>query len=845
EEIGARRIDVYGGRIPLRREGRPLGVLELAIAYPDELGETGRTDDDLARVFTNLSASEEFLRFARDIPHRIDRYRGEELVASTNPQGGLGTRIHPRIVRALADPQVPGRWVDRQIGGHLWDLYCVRERDGNLTVGYLTFGIERPRAWDVAAFIARAALVTLVLTAGLLAALMFGSWALPRGAVPHRVDVPRPGFRERVIGGFLVVSLVPTVLLGLAGRSLFVQEKREEFEERLGEDLRVSRELLGRRLSDAARNAAGADEVAALFAPGRSDDYRTLSTPASVDGIVVTSAGGQLLGASPAADLDMALLPTAFESKDTPLEFFRRRGDAVFACAVVPVAPPEAGGPSPGAVLAFQRVDEVLAAELERRVGSCVSFFAGGQLAATSRPELYQSEILSDLVESEAYQKIELEGAQRTLQEIRVGQTAFLSSCAPLPDPRGEPAAMVAAIAPFLGGGLDLDASLVLSRIYFLCLLVLTAAIAAAFVLANRLTRPISELTAGAERIGRGTLGGRIRSRATGEIGRLVRSFNEMSEQLAESEARDRERREYIEAIIRHVGSGVVSFDAEDRVATVNEAAARILEVDPAVLLGARPDEVRGTAALDAVLRAVAPVLEGRRSEVVAEIEVESDGDSADELRTFRLVATPLVGPDGQAQGAVAVFEDLSDLIKSKKITAWAEMARQVAHEIKNPLTPMKLSAQHLRQAWRDRHPRFDRILEESTETIVDRCEALRRIAIEFSDYARMPGRRIRREDLGRLLGEARRLYGEADDRQVAFRLEAPEDQLYARVDKDEVMRLFINLIENSIQAMPAGGDLTVRAHRENGAALVEIHDTGVGITTENLRRIFEPSFST
>jgi nitrogen fixation/metabolism regulation signal transduction histidine kinase len=172
-------------------------------------------------------------------------------------------------------------------------------------------------------------------------------------------------------------------------------------------------------------------------------------------------------------------------------------------------------------------------------------------------------------------------------------------------------------------------------------------------------------------------------------------------------------------------------------------------------------------------------------------------------------------------------------------------MARQVAHEIKNPLTPMKLSAQHLRQAWRDRHPKFEKILEESTETIVDRCEALRRIAIEFSDYARMPGRQIRKEDLGRLLKEARRLYGETADRGVEIRLDAPEDVLFTRVDREEVMRLFINLIENSIQAMPTGGDLLVEARGENGCARVTIRDSGVGISSENLVRIFEPSFST
>ena len=172
-------------------------------------------------------------------------------------------------------------------------------------------------------------------------------------------------------------------------------------------------------------------------------------------------------------------------------------------------------------------------------------------------------------------------------------------------------------------------------------------------------------------------------------------------------------------------------------------------------------------------------------------------------------------------------------------------MARQVAHEIKNPLTPMKLSAQHLQQAWKDRHPKFDQILEESTETIIDRCEALRRIAIEFSDYARMPGRKMRVEDLGKLVREARRLYGDTTERNVRFDVEAPEGALWTRVDKDEVMRLFINLIENSIQAMPKGGDLSVRVWGENGFARVDVSDSGMGIPAENLGRIFEPSFST
>ncbi len=841
EEIGSERVDVYSTAVGARTGEGASGTVELSIAWYDELGRPEGAPRTASGLLATFQAPTEYQRFATSVPERVDRYRGDRLVSSTDLEEGLLSRVPSTIMDALADPAVEGRWEPRRIGRKLWDLYCVRERDGEDTVGYLTFGIERHGVVHGAGLLVRAALVTLLLGIGSMAVLSMLARALPDHSGARRFALPRIGFRERVIAGFLLVSLLPTILLGVLGRNLFVQQKRDQFRAGLEEDLRVSRELIGRRLVDAARNAAASEEVRAIL-DGEAG-YRELSTPASVDGIVVLSPSGKLLGASPQADVQLSLLPAVMDLADAPLEFFRHRGPELVACALVPL---EAEAPQePARVLAFQWVDAALAADLERRVGSPVGFFGAGRLAATSKPELYRSEILSDLVDPGAFLRIELQGAQRVFRPARAGGTSFLASYAPLRDEHGRPAGVLTALAPH-PGWLDPDATLVVSRIYYLCLFVIAAAIGGALLLANRLTRPISELTEGAERIRAGRLGERIASRATGEIGRLVRSFNLMSEQLAESEARDRERREYIEAIIRHVGSGVVSFDAKGRIATVNEAAARILAVDPEAVTGADPAEVRGHDALRTILDTVRPVLAGKRAEIVTELETPGGAADPEGLpRTLRLVATPLVDRAGRAQGAVAVFEDLTELIRSKKITAWAEMARQVAHEIKNPLTPMKLSAQHLRQAWRDRHPKFDRILEESTETIVDRCEALRRIAIEFADYARMPGRRLQREDLGKLLGEAQRLYGEARDRKVDFRLDAPHAPLFARVDRDEVMRLFINLIENSIQAMPDGGDLAVRAWRDNGTNMVTIHDTGVGIPAENLPRIFEPSFST
>ncbi|MGQ0720383.1 MAG: HAMP domain-containing protein, partial [Candidatus Eiseniibacteriota bacterium] len=521
EEVGSVRVDLYTGAAPITSDGRVLGAVEVAMAWFDDLRGTGPA---LASVFTNLTAPDELLGFVREVPDRIDRYRGETLVYSTDPEGGLGKRVPEFLVQALADTRSSGRWVERKIDDKLYDLYCVRERDGEVTVGYLTFGIERMGPLSAAGLFVRSQLVALVLTLFALLVLAALARVLPAGRA-GRFQPPRIGFRERVIGGFLIVALLPTVFLGFAGRKLFVEEQLQEFHRRLEEDLRLSGELLGRRLADAGRNAAGSREVIECLADPAG--YRTLSAPLSVTGVVVVSEEGRLLGASRTADLGMAVVPGHLAASDTPVEFFRRRGEELYSCALVPVpADPAAGRARGGSVLAFQRVDTLLAADLERRVGSAVSFFAGGLLTATSKPELYQSEILSDLAEPTAYLKIELEGARRTLVESRVGSTSFLAAYAPLLDEAGAAVGILSTLAAFRGQGLGVEAGRVLSAIYFVCLAVLAGAVAAAVLLANRLTRPISDLTRGAERIGAGGLGHVILTKAGGEIGALVRSFN-------------------------------------------------------------------------------------------------------------------------------------------------------------------------------------------------------------------------------------------------------------------------------------------------------------------------------
>ena len=184
-----------------------------------------------------------------------------------------------------------------------------------------------------------------------------------------------------------------------------------------------------------------------------------------------------------------------------------------------------------------------------------------------------------------------------------------------------------------------------------------------------------------------------------------------------------------------------------------------------------------------------------------------------------------------------------NELARAARESAWREMAKQVAHEIKNPLTPMKLSIQHLRQAFKDRNPDREKLLHSVSRTIIEQIDVLSRIATEFSHFARMPERRFERVNVHVLLRECLTLFGEL--RHVEFRSNFADHLVEIVADRDELRRVFINIIRNGVQAMERGGILRVETSVAGHRCHVRISDTGSGIAPENQGRIFEPNFST
>ncbi len=234
------------------------------------------------------------------------------------------------------------------------------------------------------------------------------------------------------------------------------------------------------------------------------------------------------------------------------------------------------------------------------------------------------------------------------------------------------------------------------------------------------------------------------------------------------------------------------------------------------------------------IARPLRELTEAAREIGTGNLEVELKPRSSDEVgmlvESFNQMAKELKRSRGE-------------LARAARESAWREMAKQVAHEIKNPLTPMKLSMQHLRQAFKDKKADREALLRKITQTVIDQIDVLSRIATEFSNFARMPERKFERLNVQALLRESITLFSEI--KQIEFRSKFSDTDVEIVADRDEVRRVFINIIRNGVQAMERGGTLTVESKMRDHRCLIRISDTGSGIPPEVRERIFEPNFST
>jgi len=394
-----------------------------------------------------------------------------------------------------------------------------------------------------------------------------------------------------------------------------------------------------------------------------------------------------------------------------------------------------------------------------------------------------------------------------------------------------------------------------LSLFLMMTLMILVSATWLGLYLAKRITRPVGMLAAGAKEIGAGHLDHRIEPETRDEFGSLVEAFNAMAGELATSQRRlersrvemERknseldERRRYIETVLERIASGVISIAPDGRIGTINSAAGRLLSLD-SVVVGAPAEQVFSRDDLSPLGSLVRSV--GQPSRPAAqEIALTREG------REIHLAAaaTALHGEAGAHEGTVLVFDDVTPLVRTQRVAAWRDVARRLAHEIKNPLTPIQLCAERMRRHFGGAPEATRALVDECTTTIVGEVESLKALVDEFAQFARMPAPKAVPSNLNGVLEETLALYKGIASHISLERSFAP-GLPPVRLDVEQIRRVVINLVDNAIEAMgETPGTITVESQHDatNAVARIIVADNGPGIPAAEREKLFMPYYST
>ena len=399
-----------------------------------------------------------------------------------------------------------------------------------------------------------------------------------------------------------------------------------------------------------------------------------------------------------------------------------------------------------------------------------------------------------------------------------------------------------------------------LTTLGLLTFLLMFASSWTAFYVAKGLTQPIKALAEGADEIARGNFSHRVDVLAEDELALLVTTFNAMSSRLEQNADELGERRRYIETVLQTLSTGVISFNADNKITTINEAARQILKLETVDFTGFELDKLvndENRLILERLLNRAKRI--GKASEqtiLQADKTYIKNGNGTNENLPVALTATALPNDNG----AVLVIEDLSELIAAQRASAWSEVARRMAHEIKNPLTPIQLSAERIAKRWGEREilvedqrskieDQNSKVIKDGTETILREVNSLKSMVDEFSRFARLPDARLEAGDLNELIEQTVLLY---EDRVFDVRIEKDLAVNLPKtlIDDEQLKRVFVNLIDNALEVFDAEQtDKTIFIKTFHDAArdliVAEVSDNGAGISPSDFQKLFQPYFST
>ncbi len=398
--------------------------------------------------------------------------------------------------------------------------------------------------------------------------------------------------------------------------------------------------------------------------------------------------------------------------------------------------------------------------------------------------------------------------------------------------------------------------ALYISIFLLIALTILFGAIWLGIYIAKQISIPISHLDEATNKVSKGKLDFKLNVLAYDEIGGLIQSFNRMTDQLRMNrdliqetneklKRRNEEiiaRKNQLEAILQNIGAGVLSVDLTGRITSINSTAAGLLRISEEQAIAGNFREVFIHPAFSEFSEIIQRALEQKSGGVQREVKFDAEHKQVQ----CSVSIAPILDASQKFNGLVVVIDDLTQLLRMQKIAAWREVARRLAHEIKNPLTPIQLNTERLRKKFSDQSPDFPAVLERATTTIINEVQALRRMLDEFSRFARLPEAHRRAENLHDIIRNVVTIY-QGSNEKIRFEQILDSQVPQMLLDKEQIKRVFINLIENAVDVMKNGGTIVIATRFDPvfNRVYIYVSDEGKGVRPEDKDKLFLPYFST
>lgn len=797
--------------------GQRIGRVEISIPYFSENPELlARSGSRAPEILHNIERGAVAPRIDEPEDLLVVRMSGERVVDSSDPNLLAGTAID----------EGADRWFGMELGQKRYSCIVKLQDDGHgFLVGFREAGfLEELLRWSTIV-----SLDVILMVLALFVTLLLRRMPLIGSVTPAISLTGGIGFRQKVLLSFLFVSIVPVVILGAFSSRFIEQRYRQEGEREAIEGVRSAVSLITHSILTEAESFAGSQYLKDILSGDADARIRDVAFYEKTQ-FTLWGEGGDLLLDESLSDFDSSEVATILDASGSGRVLYHYDFPHLFGGVTIPVDLEDA----PGGNLFFRRrVDDEFIDGIAEVTGMNVTVYYGGVVRASSQRELFLGGFLDPLLDAVTFANVALHRSKAAVREQRLGEYSFQVASAPLLPLKGGEAAVLS--IPLLYQPVLVRQEILRTSALIMGLLALlfAATVTIGIFLAGKIFNPIAALQAGTRRIIEGDLEFKLESDASDELGELVASFNTMTEALREARRRLLERQRYLTAVLDSVATGVITTDGEGRIMTINPSGERILQVTMAEIEGRGPGELERLG--------LGPLQKLFTGEEGPDREGELSIFSGERRRMLKAVVTNLV-EGGEHLGTVVVFDDLTELIRSKKLAAWVEMARQIAHEVKNPLTPIRLSAQLMKRARESGREDFDEIFSSGVETVIQQTEILRKIASEFSSFGKASNLALETIRIDAFLEEFVSAYRGAE--KVRIELEAAGGT-YCVADREAFRKILVNLMENALEAMQQEGRIMLRTESRGEDLYISVIDSGPGIPPEIEERLFEPYFST